>query len=225
MWDEIFQVSFLEGRQRLREISLSCFEQLPVTDIVFQELRDWTKNKGKEFDGIVASSDDDDFLAPWLFEEAERIIDNVHNTFYWHDYASGNMNYSLFKCGRLHREGYPHTNNFLYDRRASVPQEEHELVRYKGADTIERTLSFYSSNPWSITAVRRMIVAKDDFWSHYTLREKLIYFLLSYIRKSNKSLATLDDNIWFKPYWKCVLDLAIQTVGELANYEFPQKEK
>lgn len=225
LWDQQYQVSFLEGRQRLRELSLSCFEQLPVTDIVFQELREWQKKKGSEFDGIVLSSDDDDFLAPWLPEEAEKIINGKHNTFFWHDYCSGNMSYTLFACGKLQREVHPHTNNLLFDRRTTTPQTEHKPQRYKGADNIERMLSFYNSNPWSITVVRRLIVTtKKDFWAHYTLAEKLIYFFHSYIRKSEEAFETLSDDVWFKSYWQKVVELAKETLGELVNYQFPQRE-
>ena len=219
LWDRIFNIPYCEGRQELRKNSLECFSQVrKVDEIIFSE-----KGKLIPLQGVVLATDDDDFYAPWIFEETEKFLDGKYEFYYWNAYRCGPTENSLVNFGKLKMDTYPHTNNIVYDFRKGYISETKKPIRYKGADSIEKSLSFWNANPWSISAPLRLATNKEVFWSYFTLEQKMIYFLCSYIKKSEASLKEIPDNVWFKPWWRTTIELTRLTLGDKIDYQFPIK--
>ena len=226
-WDDIFSISFLEARDMLRAISLENFSKVEnVTDFIYHRPR---KDRGFIYtlDGLVASTDDDDFYAPWLFDHIVRMIDGKKGSFFWHAYCSGHMSRDVFGAGSFREETYPHTNNIAYDVRKEVVEKPNyngkkkSAKLYKGAREIGETLSFYNCHPWGKSLIRRMIVNKWDFWEKFSLSEKQLYLMQRYIKKSKETLVKIEDSVWFKPYWEAVVKIAEDSVGDKVDYDFP----
>lgn len=226
-WNSVFTVSYFEARDRLREISLENFSKVEnVDEIVYVRPRE-DRYFLSQFDGFVLSTDDDDFFAPWIFDEVPKMINGKNCSFFWKAYCSGHMSRTVLSAGSLKEEIRAHTNNIMYDctldkiKGKKQGQWKREAKRHKYNNTVETTLSFYNCHPWGKSAIRRMIVDKQNFWMKFTLGEKQLYMMIRYLQKAEKSLEVLSDKVWFKAYWSKVINLAKESVGKKRDYDFP----
>lgn len=211
-WDSLLNVTYLEGRARLKERADKARAELGFDDIQ-EMLKEQIVEEFEQKDNCVLfSTDDDDYYHPDIL----CLIDFASlkkRTAWWYEYTLGDE-LNIYKIGEVKKWNFKHSNNFI-----SVKGKREGLQCIGKEKVPNLSKSFATATPWSRSYFRICFEEKDPYWRRLTLGQQIVRTHQLFIQNSERCWDQIPEETWWKPHWKFALDLSKEALGSRINQQ------